>query len=244
MLSKNVLVTGSSRGIGKSIALKYAKEGYNIILNCSSSFNELCNTAEEIKSYGVSCLPIMANVSSYESVSNMFEEISMVMGHVDIVINNAGISSIKLFTQTTEDDWDNIINTNLKSLYNVCSHAVPYMIKNHTGNIINISSVWGNLGASCEVAYSASKGGVNSFTKALAKELAPSNIRVNGIACGLINTPMNSSLTTQEMNEIINEIPANRIGKPEEVANLCYYLSSNNSSYLTGQIITLDGAWT
>ncbi|GMQ63080.1 elongation factor P 5-aminopentanone reductase [Vallitalea maricola] len=241
MDKKTVLVTGSSRGIGKAIAIKYAKEGYNVVINCSSSFNELIDTSEIIKGYGVSCLPIMTDVSNYNSVKDMFEEIKLVFGDVDIVINNAGISSIKLFTDTSEDLWDNMINTNLKSLYNVCHQAVPAMIKNQSGNIVNITSMWGITGASCEVAYSASKGGVNSFTKALAKELAPSHIRVNAIACGLIDTNMNSCLAKEDLDTIIEEIPSNRIGRPEEVANLCYYLSSSDSSYLTGQIITLDG---
>lgn len=241
MDNKTVLVTGSSRGIGKAIAIKYAKEGYNVAINCSSSFNELIDTADLIKSYGVSCLPIMADVSDSNSVKEMFEEIKVIFGNVNIVINNAGISSIKLFTDITEDEWDNMINTNLKSLFNVCHQAVPNMIKNQYGSIVNITSMWGITGASCEVAYSASKGGVNAFTKALAKELAPSHIRVNAIACGLIETTMNSCLTKEDLDSIIEEIPSNRIGKPEEVANLCYYLSSADSSYLTGQIITLDG---
>ncbi|GKX30434.1 3-ketoacyl-ACP reductase [Vallitalea longa] len=241
MNKKTVLVTGSSRGIGKSIALKYAKEGFNVVINCSSSFNELLETKDIIESYGVSCLPILADVSDKNSVKNMFEEIKVVFGNIDIVINNAGISIIKLFTDTTEDEWDKIINTNLKSLYNVCQESVPYMIKNQHGNIVNITSMWGITGSSCEVAYSASKGAVNAFTKALAKELAPSHIRVNAIACGLIDTHMNSCLSKEDLDTIIEEIPANRIGKPSEVANLCYYLSSKESSYLTGQIITLDG---
>jgi 3-oxoacyl-[acyl-carrier protein] reductase len=241
MNDKTVLITGSSRGIGKAIAMKFAQEGYNIILNCCSSFNELLQTANEIQKYSVTCLPIVADVSDYNAVKNMFQEISMVFDHVDIVINNAGISSIKLFTETTEDDWDKMINTNLKSLYNVCSLAVPTMIKNHSGNIINISSIWGITGASCEVAYSTSKSGVNGFTKALAKELAPSNIRVNAIGCGIIDTHMNSSIAEEDIDAFISEIPANRIGMPEEVANLCFYLASNNSTYLTGKIIPLDG---
>lgn len=241
MNNKTVLVTGSSRGIGKAIAIKYAQEGFNVVINCSSSINELLETKNIIEGYGVSCLPILADVSKSEYVKNMFEEIKVVFGNVDIVVNNAGISVIELFTDTTEDQWDNIINTNLKSLYNVCKEAVPYMIKKQCGNIVNITSMWGITGSSCEVAYSASKGGVNAFTKALAKELAPSHIRVNAIACGLIDTNMNSCLEKEDLDIIIEEIPANRIGKPSEVANLCYYLSSDQSSYLTGQIITLDG---
>ena len=238
---KTILITGASRGIGKSIALNFAKKGHNIIINCSTSFNDLLRTAEEIQQYGVTCLPVMADVSNYNAVKQMFDEIFLIFDKIDIVINNAGISNVGLFTDMTEEAWDNVINTNLKSLFNVCHFCVPNMISRKCGNIINISSIWGITGASCEVAYSASKGGVNSFTKALAKELGPSNIRVNAIACGVINTTMNSFLTNEDKQILIDEIPMDRMGNAEEVADLCYYLCSNQSSYLTGQVITLDG---
>ncbi len=241
MDKKTVLVTGSSRGIGKAIAMKFAREGYQTVINCAHSFNELLNTASEIQALGASCLPIIADVSSPEAINHMFEEITMVFGHVDVVINNAGISCMKLFTDTDEDDWHKVLTTNLTSAYRICSKTVPSMVSRQAGCIINISSIWGITGASCEVAYSASKGGVNAFTKALAKELAPSHIRVNAIACGFIDTSMNGCLTEDDVRAFVEEIPSNRIGKAEEVANLCYYLASDASSYLTGQVITLDG---
>lgn len=241
MKNKTVLVTGASRGIGKAIALKFAQEGYDVIINSSKSFNDLLNTAEEIREYNVNCMPVMADVSNYTSVKNMFEEISLLFNHIDIVINNAGVSSVGLFTDLTEDTWDYVINSNLKSVYNICHFSVPNMIRNKSGKIINISSIWGITGASCEVAYSASKGGINAFSKALAKELGPSNISVNAIACGVINTSMNTWLNEEETEELISEIPMNRIGRAEEVANLAYYLASDQSSYINGQVITLDG---
>jgi len=161
---------------------------------------------------------------------------------LDILINNAGISYIGLFTEMTPDDWRKVIDTNLTSVFNCCRLASPSMIARKSGKIINISSVWGSVGASCEVAYSASKGGINAFTKALAKELAPSNIQVNAVACGVIDTEMNRCFTEEDKQALIEEIPANRMGRSDEVAELVYQLTTGNE-YLTGQIIHLDGGW-
>ncbi|NLK27741.1 MAG: SDR family oxidoreductase [Clostridiales bacterium] len=243
MSKKTVLVTGSSRGIGKAIALRFAKEGYNIVINCSKNIDQLQQTKSEIEAYQASCLAYLGDVGMYELVKDMFGQIRERFGRVDVLINNAGIASIGLFTDLKPEDWNRIITTNLTSVYNCCSMAVPDMIHKQKGKIINISSVWGNVGASCEVAYSASKGGINAFTKALAKELAPSNIQVNAIACGVIDTEMNGLLEGEDLQQLIEEIPANRLGKAEEVADLAYQLSQKNE-YLTGQIITLDGGWT
>ncbi|PKM51334.1 MAG: 3-oxoacyl-ACP reductase [Firmicutes bacterium HGW-Firmicutes-7] len=241
MSSKTVLITGASRGIGKAIALEFAKKSYNIIINCSSSFKELLEVAEEIKALGTNCLPIMADVSDFHAVTNMFQEIEVVFPFIDCVVNNAGISHVGLFTETTPETWNKVISTNLTSLYNVCYHAVPKMIHHHSGSIINISSIWGVCGASLEVAYSASKSGIHGFTQALAKELGPSHIRVNAIACGAIDTRMNNWLDDEEKKAFEASISLNRFGKTSEVAELAYYLASDNSSYLTGQIIKLDG---
>ncbi len=243
MSKKTVLVTGSSRGIGKAIALRFAREGYNIVINCAKNMDQLQQTKSEIETYQVSCFAFLGDVGKYEVVKEMFQQIKERFGSLDILINNAGIASIGLFTDLKPADWDRIITTNLTSVYNCCSMAVPDMVHNKRGKIINISSVWGNVGASCEVAYSASKGGLNAFTKALAKELAPSNIQVNAIACGVIETEMNRLLDDEDIVKLIEEIPANRLGKAEEVAELAYQLSQKNE-YLTGQIITLDGGWT
>ena len=242
MKRKTVLVTGSSRGIGKAVAVKFAKKGYDVIINCAHSKEELLKTKDEIESYQVSCLAFLGDMGDYDAAQELFRQIKKLFGSLDVLVNNAGIAYVGLFTDMTYDDWSRVISTNLTSVYNCCSLAVPDMVRNKSGKIINISSVWGNVGASCEVAYSASKGGMNALTKALAKELAPSNIQVNAIACGAIDTEMNRFLADDELMSLIEEIPASRLGRAEEVANLAYHLAYKNE-YLTGQIITLDGGW-
>ena len=162
--------------------------------------------------------------------------------HIDVLVNNAGISYIGLLTDMSSEDWQNILSTNLTSVFNSCRLTVPGMVHRHSGKIINISSVWGCCGASCEVAYSATKGGINAFTQALAKELAPSNIQVNAIACGAIDTEMNAFLSEEDRQALTDEIPSGRFGRPEEVAELVLDLSENHH-YMTGQIIRLDGGW-
>ena len=180
--------------------------------------------------------------SDYAYVERLFSEISAVFGGVDILINNAGISHIGLLSDMDIAAWNRILGTNLTSVFFTCKLAIPYMLQRKSGKIINISSVWGSVGASCEVAYSASKGGVNAFTRALAKELAPSNIQVNAIACGMIDTRMNDCFSEEERLALAEEIPSGRFGTPEEVAALALQLCTAND-YLTGQIITLDGGW-
>jgi len=242
MNKKTVLVTGSSRGIGKAIAVKFAKKGYHVVINCAHNEEELLRTKSEIESYQVSCLAFLGDIGDYDVSQELFRQIKKQYGCIDVLVNNAGIAYVGLFTDMTPEDWNRVITTNLTSVYNCCSLAIPDMVKNKYGKIINISSVWGNVGASCEVAYSASKGGMNALTKALAKELAPSNIQVNAIACGAIDTEMNRFLIDEELMQLISEIPANRLGRAEEVADLAYHLSYKNE-YLTGQIINLDGGW-
>lgn len=239
---KTVLVTGSSRGIGKAIALKFAKEKYNIIINGANNRDNLDKTKSEIEMYGVSCLAYLGDMGCYNTAKNLFCKIKEEFGSIDVLVNNAGISYIGLLTDMTAEDWNKVISTNLTSVFNCCSLAIPDMVRKKSGSIINISSVWGNVGASCEVAYSASKGGMNAFTKALAKELAPSNIKVNAIACGAIDTEMNHFLNDEELSQLKVEIPAGRLGTPEEVADLVFYLADKND-YLTGQVIGLDGGW-
>lgn len=239
---KTALVTGSSRGIGKAIAIRFAKEGYNLVINGSSRKEKLLQTKSDIEQYKVSCMAYLGDMGDYEKAREMFLMIKNGFGPIDVLVNNAGISYIGLLTDMSFEDWNKVINTNLTSVYNCCSLAIPDMVREKSGKIINISSVWGNVGASCEVAYSASKGGMNAFTKALAKELAPSNIQVNAIACGAIDTEMNHFLTDEELLQLSNDIPAGRLGRAEEVANMAFQLSQNNS-YLTGQVIGLDGGW-
>lgn len=241
------LITGASRGIGAAIATEFAKHGYNLILNCSFSESLLYNLSESLqKTYDIKVSTFVCDISDYFAVESSIrrskEELSE-DGHIDIVINNAGISYIGLLQDMTVNDWNHVMGVNLTGVFNTCKNVIPEMINRKSGKIINISSVWGNVGASTEVAYSASKGGVNAFTKALAKELAPSNIQVNAIACGFIDTQMNSHLSAEETDYIIDSIPASRPGSPDEVASYVYSLISS-PSYLTGQIITLDGGWT
>lgn len=174
--------------------------------------------------------------------AEFFSLIKERFGKADILINNAGISYIGLLQDMTPSDWNDIVTSNLTSVFNCCKLAIPIMLGSHEGKIINISSVWGCVGASTEVAYSATKGGINTFTKALAKELAPSNIQVNAVACGIIDTDMNSFLDADELAAVIDEVPAGRIGTPEDVAKAVYDISAT-SSYMTGQIIRLDGGW-
>lgn len=238
-----VLITGASRGIGKAIALRFAKEGHPVVINCSKSKEDLLALQTKIEeTYHVPVLSSVGNVGDFDYIQTLYNNIEDIFGGVDILVNNAGISHIGLLTDMTVEEWDNVISTNLSSAFYTSKLAVPYMLSKQKGKIINISSVWGTVGASCEVAYSASKGGLNTFTKALAKELAPSNIQVNTIACGCIDTSMNQCFSEDERKELENEIPAGRFGTPEEVAELVYTLATD-CNYVTGQIISLDGGW-
>ena len=233
---KTAVITGSSRGIGKAIAEEFAKNGYHVILNASKSADELNEAYEEFLSKGYSCEAVLADVSDYEECKKLFIKTP------DVLVNNAGISHIGLFTDMTPESWKHLIDVNLMSAFN-CSHiALKTMIRNHCGNIINISSIWGERGASCEVVYSASKGGINSFTKALAKEVGLSGIRVNAISCGVIDTKMNACFDEEEKAALCDEISLARFGKAEEIAKLAYFLAEDDKSgYINGQIITADG---
>lgn len=237
---KKALVTGASRGIGKAIAQTLASMGYDLYLTCHKNAELLHKLATELdENYKVNCKCYTFPICNEEMVAKMFDDIP----YLDVLVNNAGISYIGLLTDMTFQEWQEVIDTNLNACFLTCRYAVPEMVRRHYGKIINISSVWGNVGASTEVAYSASKGGVNAFTRALAKELGPSNIQVNAIACGVIDTDMNKCFDKSDMEILIQEIPADRMGRPDEVAELVSFLCTG-SEYLTGQVITLDGGWT
>ncbi len=239
-MNSYALVTGASRGIGRSIAAVLAKEGYHLILTCNNSIDALTAFADELqKTYGITCIAKQCNAKNPEEVRTLFKEIPS----LNLLINNAGISYVGLLQDMTTEDWNEVINTNLSSAFYTSKYAIPLMLQKRSGRIINISSVWGTVGASMEVAYSASKGGLNTFTKALAKELAPSGIQVNAIACGLIDTTMNAHLSEEDLSALKEEIPAGRAGTPEEVAATVLSLLQM-PDYFTGQIITLDGGWT
>lgn len=237
---KKALITGASRGIGRAIAEELASMGYDLYLTCHKNSELLAGLAQKLwEQYRTNCQCYTFPISNEEEVSKMFAKIP----YLDILVNNAGISYIGLLTDMTYNEWKTVIDTNLNACFLTCRCAVPEMIRRHRGKIINISSVWGAVGASTEVAYSASKGGINAFTRALAKELGPSNIQVNAIACGMIETDMNKCFNEAEIEMLRQEIPADRLGQPQEVAKLVGLLCNGNE-YLTGQIITLDGGWT
>lgn len=237
--AKTALITGASRGIGLATAECFAAAGYHLILTCKHSIESLRITAQTLATkYGISCRAEQIDAGNEQQVLSLFSSIS----HLDILINNAGIAHIGLLTDMTSEEWHRLMSVNLDSCFYTCRSAIPFMLKEHSGKIINVSSVWGLHGASMEVAYSASKGGMNAFTKALAKELAPSNIQVNAVACGVISTDMNNCFDTDSIKALTSEIPADRLGTPAEVAKLILQLAQA-PEYLTGQVITIDGGW-
>lgn len=243
-MKKTVLITGASRGIGASMARLFAENGYNVIINYCNSKEDAQNLEKELLDKGLSAKAIKADVKDYAQVVNMVEEIHQLFGDIDVLINNAGIAQQKLFTDITEQDFDNMVNVNLKGVFNCTKAVLRDMINNKYGKIINISSMWGVVGASCEVHYSAVKAGVIGMTKALAKEVGPSGINVNCIAPGVINTQMNSNLDEYTLNSLKEETPLGIIGEGEDIANLALFLASDKSKFITGQIITADGGLT
>lgn len=242
MKNPTALITGASRGIGREIALTLARHGYHCIITCVHRQDELNHVCEEITALGVTCLPFVGDMGSWDDCRRLFEEIKTRFGHLDVLVNNAGISHIGLLQDMSPDEWNHILQTNLSSCFYCSKLAIPLMLAKKSGNILNISSVWGNVGASCEAAYSATKGGINALTRALAKELAPSGIRVNAIACGVIDTEMNHCFSEEERDALQDEIPMGRFGTPGEVGELAYSMI-RHASYLTGQVVTLDGGW-
>lgn len=242
MAHKTVLITGASRGIGRAIAQIFADAGWSVGICCKKNIAELSEVKKYIEATGSQCFDFIGDMGCYEEAQKFITEARKALGPIDCLINNAGISHIGLLSDMHAEEWNEIIQTNLTSVFNCCKQVIPDMVARQSGSIINISSAWGSCGASCEVAYSASKGGMNAFTKALAKELAPSRITVNAIACGAIDTEMNQFLSEEERDQLIDEIPACRMGTPEEVGRLALQLAGKHS-YLTGQIITLDGGW-
>ena len=235
--NKVALITGGSRGIGENIVKTLAKKGYRVILNYNKSENYAQNVQKELINVDI----FKADVSKKAEAVSLINFAIEKYGKIDVLINNAGISQSKLFTDLTDEDWNNIINSNLNSAFFCSREAAKNMIHNKSGLIINISSIWGITGASCEVAYSTSKAALNGFTKALAKELGPSNIRVNAIAPGIINTDMNNYLSNEELESIKEEIPLERIGETIDISKCVEWLIEDN--YTTGQIISINGGW-
>ena len=239
MSEKYALITGASRGIGEAIARRFAREGYHLYLTCSNSYNALLTLSKELsQAYNVPCQAFQTDMGDFAQVEELFSHIPT----LDVLVNNAGIAHMGLLMDMSREDWQHIMDVNLNSCFYTAKFSIPLFLQKHSGCILNISSVWGNVGAAAEVAYSTSKAGVNGFTKALAKELPPSHMTVNAIACGVIDTSMNQCFSPGEIQELIDEIPADRLGKASEIAEIALQLV-NTPDYMTGQIITVDGGW-
>lgn len=241
IVNKVVVVTGGSRGIGAQIVKTLANENYKVILNYNNSKEQAEKIQQELLEQGKEIEVIKADVSKKEEAEKLIQFAINKFNKIDILINNAGISQEGLFTDVTEEEWQKIINTNLNSVFYCNQQALKYMIQEQQGCIINISSIWGETGASCEVAYSTTKAAINGMTKALAKEVGPSNIRVNAIAPGIIDTDMNRNLTNEELEQIKEQIPLNKIGKALDIAKCVKWLIEDE--YTTGQIISINGGW-
>lgn len=242
---KTVCITGAAGGIGRAIALKFALSGYNLILTTGKnieSLNSLCDEIKNLTKKSDNVYAAVGDISDPEFVASLINAGREKFGTIDVLINNAGISYIGLISDMSYEDWRRVIDTNLTSMFLTVKEVLPSMLHDKSGVILNISSMWGVVGASCEVAYSASKGGVNAYTKALAKELAPSNIRVNALALGCIDTKMNGNLSQEERDALQYEIPIGRFASPSEVAEMAYNVATG-PSYLTGSVISFDGGW-
>ncbi len=243
MKKKTVLITGGSKGIGKAMTEVFAEEGYNVVTNFNNSEQSSCDICESLKAKGFSVEKYKANVTDRAQVKTMVDYCFEKYNGIDILINNAGIAQDKLFTEITDDDWDSMINTNLKSVYYCSQEVLKSMISEKKGKIINISSIWGMVGASCEVHYSVSKAGVIGLTKSLAKELGPSNIQVNCIAPGVIETDMLGNCTDETLKDLRDNTPLMRLGSARDIANCALFLASDHSDFITGQVISPNGGF-
>ena len=241
MEKKIIIITGASRGIGREIAKTLAREGYTIIANYNKSEREAQKLKKELQEENKEIDIYKANIANEEETQEMIKYVIKKYKKIDVLINNAGIDKIQLVTEVTKKDWDEIINTNLYGTFYISQQAAKNMIQNKQGKIINRSSIWGQIGASMEVVYSISKAGVDGLTKALAKELGPSGIQVNSIAPGFIKTEMNSNFNEQEINEIKDEIPLQKLGECTDIARCVKWLIEDN--YVTGQVIAINGGW-
>ena len=238
---KVAFVTGGSRGIGKQVALKFARNGYNIVINYVSDNTDIKGLQEEFEKENVELLLVKADVTKKEEIQNLVKTAIEKFGHIDVLVNNAGITRDGLLMRMEEEDFDKVIEINLKGTFLVTKEVIPYMMKKREGSIINISSVVGVVGNAGQSNYAASKAGIIGFTKSVAKELASRNIRANCVAPGFIKTDMTDVLSEEVKENIHNQIPLKRMGEPEEVANLVYFLGSEESKYITGQVVHVDG---
>ena len=241
MEEKVVLVTGGSRGIGKEVALRFAKNGYNVVTNYVSDKTDKEKLKKEFEENGIKALVLKADVTKKEDVENLVSKAISEFGKIDVLVNNAGITRDNLLIRMPEEDFDKVLETNLKGTFLVTKAVTKYMMKKRYGSIINLSSVVGVAGNAGQSNYSASKAGIIGFTKSIAKELASRNIRANAVAPGFIETDMTDALKEEVKENIHNQIPLKRMGKAKDVAELIYFLGSENSSYITGQVINIDG---
>ena len=243
MLKPTVLVTGASGGIGLATARLFAAKGHPTVLHYSRSPEPALAAAREINAAGGVALAVRADVSQPGEVSAMFDAVRDQLSGVDILINNAAIARQSLFTDVSYDEWRNTFSVNVDGMFLCCREALPHMLRMHAGSIVNLSSMWGQVGASCEVLYSATKAAVIGLTKALAQEVGPSGIRVNCVAPGVIDTAMNSHLSGDDLKTLAESTPLMRLGTPEEVAQTVYFLASDSASFITGQVLCPNGGF-
>ena len=242
-MNQSVIITGASRGIGRATALLFAKKGYDILICYRNGEKEACETAEFAKAFGVRAIPFQMDISSLPDCRRTAAKALMSFGKIDVLVCNAGIALPKLFTQTTEEEYDQLFAVNTKGMFFLTQAVAKEMIAAGSGSIVNVSSMWGIVGASGEVAYSASKAAVIGMTKALAKELAPSGIRVNCVAPGVVDTEMNACYDEDTMDMLAEKTPLGKIADPAEIAQSIYFLASENASFITGQTLTVDGGF-
>ena len=236
-----VLITGASRGIGAQCALAFAREGYDVAVNFCHSEEKASALVKEIQALGVRATAVCADVSDSAQVKKMFESVRAELGTVDILVNNAGIAHVGLLTDTTDDEWRQLLDTNLSGAFYCCREALRDMIRAHSGVIVNIASMWGEVGASCEAAYSAAKAGVIGLTKALAKEVGPSGVRVNAVSPGVVMTDMMGGFSDEDVAALKEETPLTALGSPGDIADMVLYLASEKARFITGQVFSVNG---
>ncbi|MEA4925776.1 MAG: 3-oxoacyl-ACP reductase FabG [Syntrophomonadaceae bacterium] len=242
-MKKTALITGGSKGIGRATAKLFAANKYNVIINYLNSEKNACFLVSSLEKQGHPVMACKADITKRDQVEAMIQAGIRKFGTIDILVNNAGIAQQKLFTDISEKEWDRMLDVNVKGLFNCCQCVVPHMVNKKAGKIINISSVWGITGASCEVHYSTAKAAVIGFTKALARELGPSNIQVNCVAPGIIATDMNAGLDESARESLLLETPLLRFGTPADIAHAIFYLASEQADFLTGQVISPNGGF-
>ena len=242
-MSQTAIITGSSRGIGRATARLFAEKGYQVMIHYHQAEQEALELFRQLTDQQCQVAICQADISDSRQVGKLIDKTMAAFGSVDVLVNNAGISQQKLFTDITEAEWDTMMNVHIKGMFHSCQAVLPHMIYKKSGKIINLSSIWGITGASCEVHYSTAKAAVIGFTKALAKELAPSNIHVNCVAPGIVDTDMNRFLSSEELQALREDIPLQRLGTVEEIANCVYFLASEQAGFITGQVISPNGGY-